>query len=370
MIDFTRSKLFIPWIDPASGVTLYLLAQKAAPVQQGFYFVNDGTSSDGRYLWFYCAFPPSEAKTLGVVDFEKQQVFHFPETQFSAVSPFVDGATGWACWCSHNAIWRRGPDPACTAELVNALPEEVIQNRPISRLATHLTRSANGKEFFVDAGVGLKWIFGTLPADGGDFQLWHEFERHHDHAQFSPADPDLILLAQENHIDPATGLLSPITDRLWKLRRGGNPEPVHPRPTVVTHEWWDEGGDHAWCVDCPESVRRVRLADGAVEQVWANKGAWHGHHSPCGKYVLLDRPADVARLYRGCESTVDFLNRETGRQIRIVTNPEVRGIVGARYHIDPHPRFCRGGFIVFTVTVRGGVDLALVRTGDLIERTS
>jgi hypothetical protein len=76
-------------------------------------------------------------------------------------------------------------------------------------------------------------------------------------------------------------------------------------------------------------------------------------------------------FYRGCPSGVHFLNRETGQSVRLVDNPEIRGMVGARYHIDPHPRFCGSEqFVVFTTTVRNQVDVALVPTADLIERTS
>jgi hypothetical protein len=74
MHPFANSRLFTPWKDPGSEVTLYILAHKVVPVQEAFYFVNDGMSADGRWLWFYCAFPPSgsasQGRTLAVVDFE------------------------------------------------------------------------------------------------------------------------------------------------------------------------------------------------------------------------------------------------------------------------------------------------------------
>ena len=142
MIELAESKLFTPWTNPDTGVTVYLLTKKVAPVQQTFYFVNDGMSRDGRYLWFYCAFPPSGSRTLGVIDFDRQQVRHFPETQFSDGSPFVDPDSGIAYWCIRESIWRRGPGPSDTAQQVNSLPEDVVRNRTVYRLATHLTRSA------------------------------------------------------------------------------------------------------------------------------------------------------------------------------------------------------------------------------------
>jgi hypothetical protein len=77
------------------------------------------------------------------------------------------------------------------------------------------------------------------------------------------------------------------------------------------------------------------------------------------------------KFYRGCPSTVNFYNRHTGRGLRVASNPEMFGITGANYHIDPHPRFCCAEkYVIFTTTVRGEVDLAILPTKDLIERTS
>ncbi len=44
---------------------------------------------------------------------------------------------------------------------------------------------------------------------------------------------------------------------------------------------------------------------------------------------------------------------------------------GRNYHIDPHPGFCCGDrFVVFTTTVRGQIDLAILPTDELIRKTS
>jgi hypothetical protein len=68
---------------------------------------------------------------------------------------------------------------------------------------------------------------------------------------------------------------------------------------------------------------------------------------------------------------VYFLNRPTGKYLKIVDNPGMGGITGSSYHIDPHPRFCGlDRFVVFTTTIRGEVDLAVVETADLVDRTS
>lgn len=44
MIDFSHRRLFTPFTHPESGVTSYVLTRKVAPVQKGFYFVNDSNN--------------------------------------------------------------------------------------------------------------------------------------------------------------------------------------------------------------------------------------------------------------------------------------------------------------------------------------
>ena len=376
-MELEKSKLFMPWTDPESGTTVYLLTEKVAPVQEAFYFVNDSMDVEGRYLWFYCAFPPSgeaaQGRTLGVMDFEKQTVFHFPETQFNDASPFVDPITAQVYWCMGTAIWRRGPNPDDLVEQVNALPDDLVGNRKFYKLATHLTRSADEKAFFVDASFGLQYVFGSLPVNGSDFQMWQRFDRHFNHAQFNPVTPDLVLFSQEGHTDPITGLRFDILDRMWLIERGKRARPVFDTPTVVTHEWWDLDGQHVWCVKSGQATWRVNIETQAVEEIAWDGGTWHAHNSKTGTYLVgdgFDRSTSK-QFFRGRASTVDFLNRETGRNLRIVNNPEMLGRTGSKYHIDPHPRFCGSDrFVVFTTTVRGEVDLAVVRTSDLIDRTS
>ncbi len=234
-MDILQSDLFSPWTDPKW--CHHYFDCRSRPSSRGFYFVNDCMTPMAAHLWFYCAFPPSgvaaQGRTLAVLDLQQGELRHFPETQFSRASPYVDVETGQVYWASAEAIWTRGPQPGDHAERVNALPEELIGHRQIERLATHLTRSSDGKEFFVDAAFGLQWVFGSLPVDGGDFQLWHRFDRNHTHAQFSPTDPDLVLFCQEFHNDPVTGLRMRIEDRLWLMRRGEAPRPVLPQPTVL-----------------------------------------------------------------------------------------------------------------------------------------
>jgi len=367
MIDFTNSSLFTPFTHPESGVTFHILTRKVAPVQQGFYFVNDSMSADGRYLWFYCAFPPSLRRALGVVDFETGEVRHFPETQFTGASPFVDSASGEVFWGEGASAWRRGPGAEDEPHCVNSLPVDLIGARNVPHIATHLTRSADGRQFCIDAMIGLHYVLGSLPVDGGDFALWHRFDRCHTHAQFSPTDPDEALFAQEIHADPITGLTIPITNRLWVIRRGGKPRPILREPKWVTHEWWDADGEHVWCV-WGNDTWRVRVADGEVELIPFPRHCWHSHSSRDGRLIVGDSNNG---FFRGCASTVHFMNRDTGKIVVLAEHAERTDYAGRNYHIDPHPRFvCNDQYAVFTTTVRGEVDVAIVPTGELVKHSS
>jgi hypothetical protein len=60
------------------------------------------------------------------------------------------------------------------------------------------------------------------------------------------------------------------------------------------------------------------------------------------------------------------MNRDTGKVILLAEHEERRDYVGRNYHIDPHPRFCcNDRYVVFTTTVRGEIDVAIVPTAAL-----
>ncbi len=92
----------------------------------------------------------------------------------------------------------------------------------------------------------------------------------------------------------------------------------------------------------------------------------HSHSSQDGRYLVCD---GTENFYRGCATSVHFKDRRSGKTLKLIDNPAMEGYVGTNYHIDPHPRFCCGDrFVVFTATIRGRVDVAVVRTDDLVAR--
>ncbi|MDR2673307.1 MAG: oligogalacturonate lyase family protein [Opitutaceae bacterium] len=381
-----QSELFTRWHDPVSGVESFILnKRRAAPLQLSFYFVNSGFSDDGRFLWMYCAFPPGGdayyGRQLAVADFERQTVRHFPETQFMDASPCVDAATGEVYWTTGLGVWRRGPLPGGTAVQAGAFPAGLARNRRPLRLATHLSRSADGRAFAIDAQFGADWFAGELPlaaagagadgggaagaADEGAFRLWRRFDLCHNHAQFSPVDPALMLLAQDGWNDPATGAEGVTQDRLWLLRRDGTLTqlvPDDPLPASLRgHEWWDAGGGHVWYIDYRRGTARIDIRTGRRELVWP-RGHTHSHCDRAGRWLAGDANPDDGSW------RVAFYNIKTGREAAIVST--LPPLNRRPYHVHPHPRFClHDRYICYTTNVLGAVDVAITPVAPLVAMT-
>jgi hypothetical protein len=297
-----------------------------------------------------------EGRSLGVYDVHEEQLRWFPETQFRDASPMV--GPGGVYWCWEYTVYRRGPSANDQVEVVNIVPEEVHRKRAGERLATHLTLSADGRELFLDASFGREWTCGSLPVDGGDFEIWQTFDRCYNHAQFHPTDSDLVLLAQDYWDDVASGERHSYDNRMWLLRRGAEATPIYREPRRVGHEWWADDGDHVWYVDYNAGTEKVNIHTGESTNIWP-AGTLHSHADTTSRYLVGD-----INLQETSEFRVAFYNTDTQRQVEIVTRmPQIE----PRYHVHPHPQFCAGGkWIAYTSTVHGCSDVAVVPVADLL----
>ncbi|MDA3923335.1 MAG: hypothetical protein PF904_01385 [Kiritimatiellae bacterium] len=365
-----NSKLFTKWKDPVSGIESLVLTQRVAPGQQSFYFTQPSFCADGRFLWFDCFFPPGKAKMLGVVDFLTQDMFFYPETEHQS-RPYVDQVTGEVYWGIGLEIWKRGPLPADKPVLINQFPRELAGNRIPQHIANHLTLSVDKKSFAIDASFPREIIIGDLPLDGSQFNLWTTSEQYYNHGQFSPTDPDVILLPQDSSPDPVTGEMRPGFDRLWLAHRNGELKqllPDNPLPPANRgHEWWDVDGEHVWFIDYTEGpdqgTKRVNIHTGKVEQVWTH-GHSHSHCDATGNFFVGDIVS-----WPNDKWEVAFFNRKTQKEIsivRLLPPSQLR----SRYHGHPHPQFCLNDqYICYTTSVFGKIDIALVPVKNLIEMT-
>lgn len=374
------SPLFTRWAHPASGVSSYILTERAAPVQQSFYYTHPSWSDDGRFLWLGCGFPPPGGmhaqQVLGVVDFATDELRVCPETQFSSSRPWIDRATGEAYWGNHYDFWKRGPLAADTAVLVGTVPAPLVPGK-LDRIATHPLFSADRRSFNVDIRSirndgSVVSILGDMTLADGVFHPWKSVPgRTYNHSLFSPADPGLQLCAREYWIDgsragvPFDG--STPYHRIWLLRRDGDLSPLLRAPVSHSgHEWWDASGEHVWYLHYGIGVKKVSLATREETLVWPGQLA-HAHASRDGRYLVADLMASPA--HPDCH--VRFYNTVTGKSVEIVNRGPLAPGLTQCVHLHPHPQFClHDRYICHTTTVHDRVDIALVPVADLVARTA
>lgn len=334
------SNLFQVSKDPSSGVESFILSTRVAPLQQSLYFTQSAMSRDGRYLWFYCAFPPGGdadyGRTLGVVDFQEQDVRHFPETQFGSASPWLDTASGDIYWCTGPEIYRRSPrrgdQPARIArydDAANAGPS----------VASRLSRSADGKWFSIDAHFDDRWHVGAAAADASRVEVWHSFD-HPTTAQFSPTEAGLMLAVEQ------------VGDgsKLYLLRRGEKPAALLParETSNIQNAWWGGDGKSIWFIDRETGVGRVNV-DGSGRQRIGLTTSGSAQVDASGRYLVADAGARIL-----------FHDLETGKEAVIVSSLSQGPSPRQQYATSPNPQFCGNGrYVCYTTSVTGKFDLAI-----------
>jgi len=298
---------------------------------------------------------------------DQMRVYH--ETQFDCESPLVDPANGDVYWTNQMDLWKRGPDPEARPQRVNHFPLDLTQGRWPDHIAVDLSFAANRKAVNLNIQVGgSQWLVGDMPLDGSAVRIWQSSESRDVHCQFSPTDPDLQLLVRDYW---GTRPLAQFDGnfryhRMYLLRRGCQPEPVLAEPvTHHGHEWWDPDGRNVWYVHYGVGVKKVNLQTRREENLWPGHLA-HAHADRSGRYLVTDMMASP--YVPDCH--VVFRNVATGKEVEIVNHPPLAKELTQCGHLHPHPQFCGNDcYICYTTTVHNRVDLALVSTADLIERT-
>lgn len=361
MYDLSQHPYFEAWKDPVSGVTSYILTKRVAPLQQSFYFTNSSVSADEKWLWFYAAFPPNLQPMLGVVSLDPQNpsTQYFPQAGFTPVSPMVAPQGDAAYFCMGRHIYKI--DVQGQVDLICSVPEDFIAHRNFKRIVTHLTISADGRYFLLDGDIGHLFWVGIIDIHTGEFKVLREFATHYDHAQFSPVDPNLFLLAQDWWKDKLTGKHMRLDHRLWLMDINQTVfEPVEPgnwydHSGKAAHEWWSKDGMLCWndyhkgTYECDTTTRKVT-------HVWKRQ-LCHAHCSSDRRYWCADESP-----YRWGIAPVDilFYDRETQKNTVIVTDMAQPPVERGLYHLDPHPQFSpKDSWVVYTTMVRGHVDVAL-----------
>ena len=364
MHDLTEHPFFERWTDPASGIESFVLTERVAPVQYSFYFTNPSVSADENWLWFVTLFPPNGQPSLGVVclDPARPMFKHFPQAGFSSASPMVAPEGDAVYFCARNHVYKLALDGTTT--IICTVPEEYIAGRHYSRIATHLTLSADGKYFLLDGDLGNFWWVGIGDIATGKVTILKEFPQHHDHAQFSPTDPKLFVIPEDWWHDRVTGQRFEYDHRLWLMDIDQTRyEPVRPKDwdmdhsANATHEWWSADGMLCW-TDYSKGTYECNPCTLEATHVW-KRALCHAHCSSDGRYWCADQNP-YAWMWGDSTVQVLFFDRQLDRDTCIVSAmpklpPETRW-----GRPDPHPQFSpKDSWVVYTTTVRGITDVAL-----------
>lgn len=373
------SALFSKRVDKESGVTYYVLTEKTATFQQGFYFVNNSMTNDGRYLWFYASFPPvfeGALRQLGVIDFETDEMYLCNDTLFEHAAPYVDPETGVIYFTWNGRIFRRGPGKEEKTEELATIPTKGSPNH----ISTHITFTPDQKEILLDVREGNSNFYtGTYNLETKTFTKWYDSPFLINHGQMNPKNPDLALHAYDHYADCVTGEACTIPydengvyQRLWTVTRDGKATNYPPNNNYATHEWWSADGDKIYYVN-EYGIQRIHLVTGEHENLHPSR-PWHAFSSKDESFYVYDEVLfeDYDFWYRGCPAKVTFWDRKTDKEIDIVSRMPAYGTPDnpCNYHIDPHPRMTDNEkYIVFTTTTEGSVDLAIVPVAELLKRT-
>jgi len=369
--DLERHPHFVPWVDPRSGVRTFLLNERVSPVQQTFYFVNPGISADGRFLWFYSAWDPAPYKTISVVSLDPDAplIRNFPHAMPEG-NPLVAPEGDAIYFCMDNSVYKMDLDGKLS-EIVT-LDADFIRGRKVGRLATHLTMSADGKHFLLDGAIGNHWFVGLGSIETGKVKILKEFGRHYNHAQFSPVDPELFLIAQDWWHDPVSGQRFSYNKRIWLMRTTStNIESLNPKNyveeppgsygTSASHEWWSKDGKLCW-IDYGRGAYECDIETREAVHVW-KRALCHGHCDPTRRFWAADQ-SPYSWHRRPCQ--VLFWDRELEKGVEVMSGMPEPPIPRRRYHLDPHPQFSpQGSHLSFTATVRGKVDVAVTPVDEI-----
>lgn len=369
MLNLKNHPYFTEYTDPVSGVVSYILTERVSQMQQHFYFSECSLTDDGNYLWIWCRNPPSRAMHLSVVsmDPENPTITPFLKTMCQSSCPRVVPNSHDVIFSIAEDIWRMTKEGELTK--LFSLPSDFINNRRLSKLSTHLPLSCDGRYIGLDADVGNRTYVGLADLETGEFKVLNSFDRHYDHMQFSPVDPELFLIDQDGHHDLFTGEFTNIDIRTWLMdTKQTRFEPLianawYTRGGVeYCHDFWSEDGQVCF-VEYKKGAFECNVDTRELNHVWnrplchchtRDRKLWTGDNTP---YAWAGKP---------CKTL--FFDRETSKEIEIFSgNPYPK--LGRFGHNDPHPSFTKDSeYIISSTTVLGRTaDVAITPVKPLLE---
>lgn len=372
------SALFEKRVNQKNGAVHYVLARREAIFQQGFYFVNNSMTIDGRYLWFYASYPPmhsANCRMLGYIDFKEDSLNICYDTLFNGASPWVNPYNGEVYFTWENVIFKRKPEKDARCEAVFKLES----NRLTRSMSTHLTPlDSECTKFLLDIREGNNdFTIGVANTKTGEFEKWYKSPFSMNHAQINPQNPDLALCAYDGYNDIETGEFcwiptneDGVYERLWTIEKSGKATLHAPIGEMPSHEWWSNDGKKIYYVS-KAGINFKNIETGEHKTVHSCD-PWHAHTTKNETLYVYDEtvPNKYGRWFRGSPSAVRLFNRKTNKVTDIVSRMSENNWSPnnqCNYHIDPHPRFSENEkYIIFTSSNEGGADLAVANVEEIL----
>lgn len=375
MYDLRKHPYFEKFTDPQSGVESYILTKRIGKMQQHFYFSQPSVTSDGRYLWIRCGFPPATYQSLAVVSLDPDNPFirHFPCAAISGGNGGLPGLTpeeDGVLFGLEDSVYKVDVEGNITKLIT--LDPAFVKHRTVERMFTHASVSCDGKYIALDTRIADKYYLCLGDLQTGEVKVINNFGRCYNHGLFSPTKPDILLVDQDWWRDYHTGEYFPIDNRMWLMNTAGTYfEPVVPNMfygrdgTAFAHDFWSGDGLLCWNDYC-KGTFECDIDTKDITHVW-KRPLCHAHSSYDRQLWCADQ-SPYAWHIEPCK--VLFYDRQTEKEIAVFSAMPCPNIPRGSNHHDPHPQFaCRDQYIVSTTTVLGGeVDVAITPVAPLLER--
>ena len=377
--------LFEEYKDASSGVVSYLLKSGVGDWEcsQSNYFNARSMTDDERFIFFYGSNKDysADAQRHGMIlDLKTRKLYKVPNCHFSC-HPYLDPKEdklyyGYVYENKTRACFYRRDllvDPSKDIKLVD-LPSSLLQNlsdRPIKRLANHLTLTQDKKKVFLDMRLDDIFVYGLLDLTSGAWDEWGRANINLTHGQLNPLRDDIALMAVDSYtkldgtkvdIEPENG----VYPRLQIVKKGSReimlPDMTRPDQPAgyASHERWDESGEYVYWCSAGACIRSLTHSDDFKKYDENNGATWasHAFFSKEREYITYDDQS--LDFYRGCRWKVAFYNIKTRKMVYIhtlipalVSKTEIQDATIANkmasLHPDPHPQFvCNDKYIICT----------------------
>ena len=371
MFDISKHPYFEEYIDEKSGVKSYILKEKVARLQLNYYFCDIGLTHDNKYLWFKCIDWPAQNHHLGVMSMDPENPFirKFPHASMNMGQPNLIPGTHDAIISIDNEVYR--VDIEGNVSKILEVDKEIIRNRKMENLSTHLSVNCDNELVVLDMRIGGRTYVATGNIKTGEVKMLHKFKRRYAHAMFSPDDPKLFLMDQDWEFDMISGEHFDMDQRVWLMNTEATRlEPILPGywymhgDSIICHDFWSKDGWICW-PDYLGDVCEYNIHTKELNNVWKHR-ICHAHTNDRQLWVGDDSPYE----WKEKPCRVVFFDRESGREIDIFSampRPNFRS--SEVYHLDPHPSFSRDGkHIISMTTVKNGeVDISITPVEPLLK---